>query len=322
MNRPGRAGPESEADRRDGWRSELQELLRGGFAALNRLAADGSIGGFGVSSEGLEASERIGPASLHPNLVSAAAAAAASDTGSRGLGAMRLLAFPGNLVERRSWRAMSEWGRQRDLSVLLTRPLTARDPTGAPLPLDDTEWGSAGDGYDEIWAEARDWFVVPDDWPEDFPEEDRKEVAEAVGFVSGLLERLHDSLGEYTSPLHWEKDLATQVAPMVRERLAEVDETSAGLIARFLDAYGRRVRTECQAKTRSVVASAPADGGLGYGSSPGPWPGLSIGSDEGLRSFAHRWCRAVVDGNAADGVILHASSAEEARRMRDALLEN
>lgn len=303
------------------WDSELRSLLGDSFGRLNALCSKGLLGGYGVSSEALEMGS--GPAALHPHTITAAAAAAASKSpGQSATGFLRCVAMPGNLVERRAWRAVSEWAHERSLGLLLTRPLTARDPTGAPLPLDDRGSQKASeDNYDLVRAEAAGWFVPPadDEWPSDYTEADRADVVEAVEFMASFLNQLHDALPDYTSPLHWEKDLATQVAPVVRDRLAEVDETSASLIARFLDAYGRRVRILCQRRTRQVISDPLGEGGLGYGAARPPWPGVRLGADEPLQDFAGRWCGAVVRTGEADGVVLHAATAEEAERMLAAI---
>ncbi|KAA0155589.1 hypothetical protein FNF29_01506 [Cafeteria roenbergensis] len=321
VGRINRSDPLKAGEDKQKWDSELRGLLRDSFGRLNSLCEKGVLGGYGVSSEALEMG--AGPAALHPNTITAAAAAAASKgPGQSATGFLRCVAMPGNLVERRAWRAVAQWAHDRSLGLLLTRPLTARDPTGAPLPLDDggSSHGSE-DNYDQVRAEAASWFVPPaeDEWPSDYSEADRADVVEAVEFMASFLNQLHEALPGYTSPLHWEKDLATQVAPVVRDRLAEVDETSASLIARFLDAYGRRVRITCQRRTRQVVSDPLGEGGLGYGATRPPWPGVRLGAEEPLQDFAGRWCGAVVQTGEADGVVLHAATAEEAERMLAAI---
>lgn len=98
----------------------------------------------------------------------------------------------------------------------------------------------------------------------------------------------------YTSASHWEADLVGRVAPMIHEQLDQVDEESAGLISRFIDSYGRRVRWECADKTRRLVETGDfrrprvlADGT--------PAPGSGAGANGGASAAA------AVDGGVGVG---------------------
>ena len=304
----------------------MRSLLEDTFLMLNRRVQAGSLAGFGVSSEGLAISDALGM--LQASTVAGAAANAAQRAGLPRLGGFSCVALPGNPVERRTWRGVAAWAKERDLGVLLTRPFTARDASGAPVPLDDFGAGASNaeveaaveGSYQAVLDHARDWFKVPDDsdtdWVNTYTEEERTGFAESSEFVLELLEQMHSQRDEYTSPLNWEKDLTTKILPLLTEKIERVDDTSDSVISTYLQQYANRVMWRCAAQTKRMLVSSIADGGLGYGSDlkqETPWPGVTLDPVNGsVRGFTGEWCRAVIDSGEAQGVILHAAAAEEA----------
>lgn len=315
------------------WHKAVRSLLEDSFVALNQQVLSGRLGGFGVSSEGL--AELDGPGVLHPSVISGAAANAAQRAGMTGLGGLRCIALPGNPVERRTWRGIGQWAANRNLGTLLTRPFTARDASGAPVPLDDIppallSVGAATSNsqaeaaveasYEAVLGHAREWFRVPgesdEEWTSTYTADEREGFAESSAFVLELLEQMHSQRDIYTSPLSWEKDLTTKILPLLSEKVERIDDTSDGIISLFLQQYSSRVRWRCAAQTKRVLSSAISDGGLGYGAGleqEVPWPGVTLDAETGsVRAFTQQWCRAVVESGEAQGVVLHAASADEA----------
>eukprot|EP00753_Platysulcus_tardus_P010328 PLAT2570.1.p1 GENE.PLAT2570.1~~PLAT2570.1.p1 ORF type:complete len:388 (+),score=124.59 PLAT2570.1:1-1164(+) len=206
------------------------------FTWLDSAVRDGRIRAFGLSSSCL-AMEADHPLSLPykrlPELTD-------SDSFS-------MLQLPVNVLELGALDGVIPWASSRGMDVMARSVLNAQDERGswrlasAPPAAD----------YDAALSSAMSHFQPPAD-PKTAEE---VETAEAAAFLRQLLIDLDGEAEKFSSVMHWEHDLMTQVMPMLNSKLAGLDETSADTLAAFFQSYGGRVREKTSALTRSYVAT-------------------------------------------------------------------
>jgi hypothetical protein len=306
------------------WRRELRDLLQQSFTTLNRLASGNApqCSKYGVSSESMFVPRSV--AEMGPSELAGLAATAARDAGTTpasATGAFRCLAVPGNILDRSGALNVVRWARGRDMSVQLIRPLSSTAPFGPvdlsndhQVPYDQTPLRT----YDIVLRECREWFVAPDPEVADdsLSAEDLADIATATGYVQGLISQIDSQIKSFLSPMHWEHDLVTKIAPAIRDKLEAIDETSSELISAYLHACGGKVMHLYDQRVLGYVRGSPDSGGAGYGeASTSPsfeTVKVSMSSSESLRSFALRWCKGVLDAGLAEGIVLHGVSEAEA----------
>lgn len=228
---------------------ELQDKVRAAFGALESLRQEGSCFGYGVLSEGFGDPEAMSGFS-HESLFGLAKQAAAAHAGGAAETGLQALAMPGNPVERAALRSAGADALSRGLSVLVTRPHAGRDRSGAPVPLLPAPDAS---DYGAVLSQTMEHFTPPskeEAHAAGLTDEELTEVDQACQWIRGYFESMEGQRKNYTSPSHFEYDLATQVAPTLRDKVHSMDDESAAAIARFIEAYGRRVAADSEDRVR------------------------------------------------------------------------
>lgn len=179
----------------DRWAHELRDHLRTAFAVLEEEVAAGRLRHYGVASEGFgETQSALAGFDPRPLVGLAADAARLVHSAHKRTtpSSLALLEIAANPVERRAIQTLGPWARGLGLAVVLQRPLTARDRSGAPVPLIDPDITLARgrDDYSALLAALRDRFAVPSEPLAPDASEDDVATVEACQWMLSLLDQM------------------------------------------------------------------------------------------------------------------------------------
>lgn len=167
---------------------------------------------------------------------------------------LRVLQFPGNLLESYGVDNVARWAKTQGLEVMVNRPLDALDTQGHQWRL-ATYTGVPH----SVYTALRDKTI------EHFQEMAAKAAKSAsmernIKFLTTLVTDLDRELFRFQSVYHYQQDFSAQIMPMLIERMTMMQNPEAlEAIQTFLAVYEMKVRQHCSVAAEEHIASIYKD---------------------------------------------------------------
>lgn len=163
---------------------------------------------------------------------------------------LRLLQFPGNLLENYGIDNVARWAKTQGLEVMINRPLDALDAQGQQWRL-ATYSGVPHSVYTSMRDKTVEYF---------------QNMASSAGksasvernskFMTTLVADLDRELYRFQSVYHYQQDFSAQIMPMLIERMSMMQDPKAlEAIQTFLEVYEMKVRQHCSVAAEEHIAS-------------------------------------------------------------------
>lgn len=237
----------------------FEEKLLEAFIVLEDAVAQGKIRSYGVSSNWLAyASESQ---ELHYKdwiSLSESAYRAVNQEGAT-LGQvvndsrrsnLRVLQFPGNILETYGVDNVARWAKTQGLEVMVNRPLDALDTQGHQWRL-ATYTGVPHSVYTTLRDKTIEFFQEMASSAPKSASVDRN-----IKFLTTLVTDLDRELFRFQSVYHYQQDFSAQIMPMLIERMTMMQDPKAlEAIQTFLAVYEMKVRQHCSVTAEEHVSS-------------------------------------------------------------------